>query len=84
MTLRQLFCAKALISEGKGSDELCELFEKLKDFQARNIIAAAKKISLDRARRLCDIAADAAFKLNSASYGDKEILKELIVELAGA
>ncbi len=68
LTLRQLFCAKALISEGKGAGELCELFEKLKDFQAR----------------LCDIAADAAFKLNSASYGDNEILKELIIELAGA
>ncbi len=84
LTLRQLFCAKALISEGKGAGELCELFEKLKDFQARNIISAAKRISPDRARRLCDIAADAAFKLNSASYGDNEILKELIIELAGA
>lgn len=84
LTLRQLFAAKALLLEGKGAAELCDLFERMRDFQARNIISAARGLSLENARAMCDIAGRAAFKLNSVTYGDKEVLTELIIELSEA
>ncbi len=84
LTLRQLFSAKAVLTEGKGAAELCGLYERMRDFQARNLISAARGMSLDKARRMCDIAGNAAFKLNSVSYSDKAVLAELIIELSEA
>lgn len=85
--LRQLLMAKICLEERTGIKDFMKLADIRFEFQARALYETARRTSLSKCARLCETAADTAYKLNSSSGDDEELLEELcsrILLLTGA
>ncbi len=80
--LRQVLAAKLLRADGKGISELMELAGIRHDFQARDVMAAAARTDIGWCADAVLLCSDAAFKLNNSSAPGKDILAELLVDIA--
>lgn len=81
MKLRQLLAARILLDEGSGTGELMELCSIRYEFQARSIMAIARRVSLSTCRDLIRLCSDAAYKLNSSSGDNGEVLTEFVMRV---
>lgn len=81
MTMRQLLAARFCIENDKKASYLMTMCGIRHDFQARNLMASATRISTAQCRDAVILCSDAAIAMNSG--GDPEqILTELIASLA--
>ena len=80
MTMRQLLAARFCIENGKKASDLMSMCGIRRDFQARNLMSSASRMTTQQCRDAVLLCSDAAYSMNSG--GDPEqILKELIAEL---
>jgi DNA polymerase-3 subunit delta len=82
--LRQLLAAKLLIKAGKNYMDLKEICRIHHDFQARNIVSASRKLSLDECVRNVEKCAEAMYMLRNGGVDDDWVLSWLLLELSGA
>ncbi len=81
LTLRKLLAARLCLDHGLGDKKLMELCGIKFDFQARSLIASARKMTLDQCRLSVLKSAETAFAMNSG--GEPEaLLTELLTALA--
>ena len=80
MKMRQLFAARIYIENGKSTADLMELCGIRYEFQAKNLLNAARRIDPDWCRRSVHLCADTALSLNSG--GTAECLTVLLMRLA--
>lgn len=81
LKLRQLMAARLLYENGLGEKALMAICDMRHDFQARRLLASAKKTTLADCRRSVIICADTAFRMNTG--GDPEnLMTELLLRLA--
>lgn len=81
LKLRQLLAAKLIITNGLGENALMKLCDIHYDFQARRLIASARKTTLEDCRRSVILSAETAYRMNTG--GDPEShLTELLLSLA--
>lgn len=81
LKLRQLLAARLCIEHGLGEKALMGLCGIKLDFQARNLLASARKIKLEDCRRAVILCSETAFGMNNGS--DPEyLLSELLIRLA--
>jgi len=80
LTMRQLLAARLCIENGCSTADLIEMCSIRHEFQARNLMANAKKLSLDRCRNAVLLCADAALSMNSGGKPEN-ILTELVSAL---
>ena len=81
MTMRQLLAARICIENGRNTEQLISMCGIRHEFQARNLMANARKLSTQRCRDAVLLYCDAALSMNSG--GDPEqVLTELIASLA--
>lgn len=81
MTMRQLLAARICLENDKKAPDLQTMCGIRHDFQARNLMSSAVRLSTSQCRDAVLLCADAAVSMNSS--GDPEqILTELITELA--
>lgn len=79
--MRQLLAARVLIDSGGGVKNLMELYGIRFEFQAQNIMSAARRTDRVWCRAAVAHCSAAAFKMNSGFDGG-ETLSQLLVELA--
>ncbi len=80
MKMRQLFAARIYVEKGKSTADLMELCGIRYEFQAKNLLNAARRIDPDWCRRSVRLCADTALSLNSG--GTAECLTVLLMRLA--
>lgn len=81
LKLRQLLAARLCLENGLGEKKLMELCAIRYDFQARNLLASARKTSLTVCRQSVTLCAETAVRMNSG--GSPEVLlTELIIDLS--
>ena len=81
---RQQLAARALADERITAPELARLLG-IKEYPAKLLLSGAKKMSLERCKRMVELTAETAYKLNSARFqSDRDLMCELIVNLATA
>lgn len=81
LKLRQLLAARLCLENGFGEKKLMEVCAIRYDFQARNLVASARKTSLMVCRQSVIICAETAARMNSG--GTPEILlTELVIALS--
>lgn len=78
--MRSLLVARYLIESGKGTGELMQAAGIRYDFQAKNLISAAKRVSVSFCRRSLHLCTDTAFRLNDG--GGMESISELLAQIA--
>ncbi|MBQ6756326.1 MAG: DNA polymerase III subunit delta [Oscillospiraceae bacterium] len=78
--LRQLASTRAMLDSGATMQEIQSALG-VKDYPAKKLVGAARKLSLKLWRRDLKASLDAAYKLNSNYRREKEILAELIARL---
>jgi DNA polymerase-3 subunit delta len=79
--LRQLLLARLLTDARQDHKQLMKAADMRFEFQARNLMTAARNVSLERCRRYVLLAAEAAYRMNSG--GDAELhLTELLIGLS--
>jgi DNA polymerase III subunit delta len=81
MKLRQLMAARLCIESGLGEKKLMELCAIRFDFQARNLLTSARKATLDECRRAVIYSTQAAYRMNSGSDPEDQLI-ELLIRLA--
>jgi len=82
-TLRQLYGARLCMDEGVGQEAYTELFDmKRREFLVRRYFATARGLGAEQWKRALAIAADTAYKLNSAPLDGRELMSELLARLA--
>ena len=79
--LRQLLCAKICLQNGLGLKDLMRLCDIRYDFQARSVLDLARRTSLTRCAEMVSLSADTAYKLNSSSQDDGELVREFVVRV---
>jgi DNA polymerase-3 subunit delta len=82
LKLRELLVAKLFIEMNRSMSEFMKYFDIRYEFQARAIYSAARKLSKSQCCDMVKIACDTAYKLNSTSQSDNEILMELLIRLS--
>ena len=80
--LRQLLAARVCLNSGKGTGELMQLAGVRLEFQARNLMAGARQVSLDWCREALRRTYAAARRLNLSSKEGSGILTQLLLELS--
>ena len=81
--LRQLLAARVCFEEGHGERKLMEICDIRFDFQARSVMSAAKKLSMDWCVNAVRLASETALRMNSARGANyAEQLTDLILKLA--
>ncbi|MDR0905627.1 MAG: DNA polymerase III subunit delta [Oscillospiraceae bacterium] len=78
--LRQLLLARLYLDEGRGAAELMKTAGIRYDWQARNLLSAARKISIAKCKAAIALCCDAAFALNDG--GGEDTLIDLLLRLA--
>jgi DNA polymerase-3 subunit delta len=81
LKLRQLMAARLLYESGLGEKNLMDLCGIRFDFQARRLMASARKTTLEHCRRSVVLSAEAAYRMNQGSDAEN-LLTELILRLA--
>jgi len=81
LKLRQLLAARAYLESSKDKSALMKTCDIRYEFQARNLIDTARKVSLAECRDAVLACADAALALNSESEPESRLI-ELIARLA--
>ncbi len=80
MKMRQLLAAKIYIECGKSLAELMELCSIRFEFQARNLMSAARRVDIDWCKHSVRLCAETALALNSG--GSADCLTVLLMSLA--
>lgn len=80
--MRQLLAARICVESGRGSGDLMEICGIKYDFQARNLMSGAQRISMGWCRNAAMLCADTAYKMNSTGRGGDELLSQLLIELS--
>lgn len=80
MSMRQLLWARIALDSGKGAKYLMDNFGIRYDFQAKNLMANAKRTSLSRCRSTVLLCAETAFAINSGALPE-EALSELVASI---
>lgn len=83
LKLRQLMAARLIYESGLGDKSLMALCGIRFDFQARRLMASAKKTTLEDCRRSVILSAEAACRMNQGSDAEN-LLTELLLRLAGS
>ena len=81
LKLRQLLTAKLCLESGQSTAKLMEICSISREFQARNLLYGARRVSVDWCREAVRIAYEAAKRLNLGDDGG-EILPQMLAELA--
>ncbi|MGX8699646.1 MAG: DNA polymerase III subunit delta [bacterium] len=81
---RELMAARVLRENGGSWQDLKAALGMKFDFQARDVFKAAVRFPLPRAKRWVNLTAEAAYRLNSGSVEEAEVLSELLARLAEA
>lgn len=81
LKLRQLLAARLCLEGGRGEKALMDLCGIRFDFQARNLIASAKKITLEDCKRSVILSAETAYRMNLGGDPEDQLV-ELIIRLA--
>lgn len=81
LKLRQLLAARLCVEQGLGEKDLMKLCSIRFDFQARNLLASARKTTAQECRRAVLLSAETAYRM-LRSGGAEERLTELLISLA--
>lgn len=81
LKLRQLMAARLCLDSGLDEKKLMVLCAIRYDFQARNLLASARKTSLSICRQSVILSAEAAESMNSGG-SPEDLLTELVIHLA--
>jgi DNA polymerase-3 subunit delta len=77
MKMRQLLTARLCLDRGLGADKLAEICGVKQEFQARNLLAAARAIPLEECRCAVLYCARTAYAMNSGGDYEAELIKLL-------
>lgn len=80
MTMRQLMWARLALDAGKSTHYLMDTYGIRYDFQAKNLMANAKKLTLQTCRKAVLLCSDAALAINSGSDPEAS-MAELIASI---
>jgi DNA polymerase-3 subunit delta len=83
LKLRQLLSARLIFEYGLGEKALMELCDIRFDFQARRLMASARKTTLGDCRRSVILCAETAYRMNTGGDPEK-LLTELLLRLAAS
>lgn len=81
LKLRQLMAARLIYESGLGEKSLKELCDIRFDFQARRLMASARKTTLEDCRRSVILSAETAYRMNKGSDAES-LLAELLIRLS--
>lgn len=81
LKLRQLLLARLMLDSGQDTKQLMKTAGINFEFQARNLMNAARRLPLEQCRRYVLLAAEAAYQMNSGS-DPEAVLTELLIRLA--
>ena len=80
--MRQLLAAKICLENRKSSKELMEVCGIKYEFQARNLISSAQRLSTAWCKYAARACAETAYKMNSSGRDGRELLSELLIALS--
>ena len=80
MTMRQLLFAKLAIEEGKNTRYLMDTYGIRYDFQAKNLMNNAKKLSVEMCRKAVLLCSETALSLNSGADAEAA-MTELVASI---
>lgn len=80
--MRQLLAAKICVENGRGARDLMEVCDIKYDFQARNLVSSVQRISKAWCKNASRACAAAAYQMNSGGGDNRELLSQLLIELA--
>ncbi|MDR2356482.1 MAG: DNA polymerase III subunit delta [Oscillospiraceae bacterium] len=81
LKMRQLLAARVCAARGLSSAQLSDLCGIKFEFQARGLLSAARRVSLDECRAAVLCCAQTAYAMNSGGDGEDELIK-LLARLA--
>ncbi len=81
--LRQVYAARLVLEAGGGAGELSALLSLRWDWQARNLMAAARRFSLSWCRSSVERCAALDLAMKSTAADSRELLTDFLLELAG-
>ncbi len=81
MTLRRLMAARLCLDNALGENDLMRMCDIRFSFQARNLLASARKTTTARCARFVRLSAQTAFSMNTGS-DPQPLLTELLIRLA--
>lgn len=84
LKLRQLLIARICLDARASRKEFMELAGLRFDFQARALLDAAARLTGEKCAAFCRMAADTAYRLNSSSRDEGELLADLAVRILAA
>ncbi len=80
--MRQLLAAKICVQNGYGLSDYMNLCGIKYDFQARNLMSAARNVSVEWCKSASGLCAETAYKMNRSGQSGGELLSLLLAELA--
>jgi DNA polymerase-3 subunit delta len=81
LKLRQLLAARLCLDGARGEKELMRICDIRFDFQARNLLASARKTTAERCARFVLLASETALLMNTGA-APESLLTELLIRLA--
>ena len=82
--MRQLLAAKLCVLSEKGMSDLMDICSIRYEFQAKGVMAAARRTDESWCRGAVRLCSETAYKMNSGTTDEKELLSQLLMELAVA